>query len=115
LYVKLAQKYRLGFLDKPLVLYNDMPHKAITLGIINLLIDQIKKWLVPFYKHKDFLGSSWLKFRVADKLLSYIRYRDDKFKHIFYTIRRCGLLAVLRTFASKLKRNALLALNKPLR
>jgi hypothetical protein len=92
-----------------------MPHKAITLGIINLLIDQIKKWLVPFYKHKDFLGSSWLKFRVADKLLSYIRYRDDKFKHIFYTIRRCGLLAVLRNFASKLKRNALLALNKPLR
>lgn len=115
LYVRLAQKYRIGFLDKPVVLYNDTPHKAITTEIINLPIDQIEKRLASLYKHKDFLGSSWLKFRVADRLLSYIMHRDNKFEHIFYTVKRCGPLAVLRSFASKVQRNLLAGLNKFLR
>lgn len=105
LYIRLAKKYRIGFIDKPLVLYNDMPHRAITRETINLPIDQLEKRLAAIYKNKIFLGKWWTNYHIADRLLSYFRFRDKKIKHIFYAVRRCGFLAVLRSFIIKIERN----------
>ena len=102
--IRITGKYKVGYSDKPLVIWNDGEHKRITNESINMSIDQLEKRMGAVYKHKTFLGPHWFNYRVAGTLLSYIRCRENKTKHIVYTIRRCGLAPVLRVFFNKIMR-----------
>ncbi len=105
LLIRMAGKYKIGYLNEPLVIYSDSVHKRITNEMINMQIDQLEKRMRVIYKHENFFGPYWFKYHIGRRLLSYIKFRDKKWKHIIYTIRRCGLFAVLRVFLDKIVRN----------
>jgi glycosyltransferase involved in cell wall biosynthesis len=106
IFIRITAKYKVGYLDKPLVIFSDGKHKRITNEPINISIAQLEKRMGAAYKHKTFLGPHWFNYRVAGTLLSYIRYRENKTKHIVYTIRRCGLAPVLRVFLRRIATHA---------
>lgn len=104
--VRISSEYKIRYLNDPLVICNDGEHKRITNESVNMSIDQLEKRMGAVYKHKTFLGPHWFNYRVAGTLLSYIRYRENKTKHIVYTIRRCGLAPVLRVFLRRIATHA---------
>ena len=106
IFIRITAKCKVGYLDKPLVIFSDGEHKRITNEPINISIAQLEKRMGAVYKHKTFLGPHWFNYRVAGTLLSYIRYRENKTKHIVYTIRRCGLAPVLRVFLRRIATHA---------
>lgn len=105
LLIRIAGKYKIGYLNEPLVIYSDSGHRRITNEMINMPIDQLEKRMGVIYKHEIFFGPYWFKYHIGRRLLSYIKFRDKKWKHIIYTIRRCGVSAVLRVFLDKIVRN----------
>lgn len=107
LLIRIARKYRLGYLNCPLIDYNDGQHKRITNKKINMPFGQLEKKLSVIYKHEEFFGPYLFNYHRARILLSYIKYRNRKVKHIFYTLKSCGFYPVMRVFYNKIYRNIL--------
>jgi glycosyltransferase involved in cell wall biosynthesis len=105
LWIRLAQKYKLKYSKDPLVVYNDGQHNRITNQIPTMSISQLEEQLKVIYKHADFLGSYWFNYNQARVLLSYVNQRNNKLKHIAYSIRTCGLYPVIANFCIKTCRN----------
>jgi glycosyltransferase involved in cell wall biosynthesis len=105
LYIRVANKFKVGFLNRPLVILNDSGLTKITNETINMPIEQLEKRMSVIYKHETFLGPYWFDYHIARRLLSYIKFRDKRSKHIIYTVKRCGFFAVLRVFLDKIVRN----------
>jgi len=107
IFIRIASKYKMGFQNKALVTHNQGEHDRLSqIGTINMPIEKIEKRLSIAYKHKEFFGPFWFNYHVAKRLLAYIKYRDNKYRQIFYSIRRCGVKAVLAVFCMKVYRNA---------
>ncbi|MFW9825572.1 MAG: glycosyltransferase family 2 protein [Candidatus Thorarchaeota archaeon] len=104
LLIRLAEKYKIGYLNEALVLYNDHNQKRITNAPRDMPVDQLEKRLGAIYKHKRFFGSYWFNYHIARSLLSYVWNRQNKFEHIIYVVKRCGILPVLRVFNDKIQR-----------
>lgn len=94
-FIRIAKKYKLGFVNEPLLIYSDAGHMRVTNEAVNLPIDKLQERMPVLEKHKEFLGPYWLNYHKARFLLSYIGQRDDKRQQILSTIRICGLFAVL--------------------
>jgi len=105
LLIRMASKYHVGYSDTPLVYYNDGDHKRISNELVNMPFHQLENRLRAIEKHKDFLGRRWYNYHIASILLSYMKYRDNKISYIVYTIKRCGLCAMLSVFLNKSYRN----------
>lgn len=102
LLVRIVQKTRLGYLDEPLVIYNDGDHVRITNQLANMPLEKLEEGTGVFRKHEEFLGSYWLKYNTADHLLSYLKHRTNVLGHIGYTIRRCGWVPVSAVLWNKI-------------
>jgi hypothetical protein len=100
----LTRHYRVGYLNERLVLYNDGPHDRITNARANMPIDELEKRMRTAYKHKDFLGPYGFKRIIAGQLLKYPGKRSRLMNHLFYTIKRCGLLPVLGVILHRIRR-----------
>jgi len=83
LYIRIANKFKIAFFNRALVIFNAGEHKKITNETINMSIDQLEKRMGAVYKHKTFLGPHWFNYRVAGTLLCYIRYRENKILRVF--------------------------------
>lgn len=102
IFIRIASKYKIGYLGIPLVNFDDGSHRRISNETINMPIDRLEERMSVIYKHKAFLGPHWFNYRVAGILLSYIEYREHKITHIIYTIKRCGLFPVLKIFLNRI-------------
>jgi|WetSurMetagenome_2_1015567.scaffolds.fasta_scaffold58395_2 GalNAc5-diNAcBac-PP-undecaprenol beta-1,3-glucosyltransferase len=102
LFIRLARENTIGFIDQPLVIYNDGGHRRITNELINMPVHLLEERLRAIRKHEAFLGPYWSKFHTARMLLSYLRLRSDKRERLLYTLRICGILPVLHFFLRKL-------------
>jgi len=102
LLIRIARRFSVRYLKKPLVIYNIGAHRRITNESTNMPLAELEKRMGVIYKHKEFFGDFWFSYHIARTLLSYIRHRDNKFKHISYTIKRCGILAVLRVLINRI-------------
>jgi len=105
LLIRLSTNNIIVFLKDTLVFCDDGNHSRITNQFKNKPISQLEKSLSIINKHKDFFGQRWFNYHVADRLLTYISYRDNKIMHIFYISRRCGSLPVLRSLFIKIQKN----------
>ena len=102
IFVRIASAYTLGYVDECLVIQNDGCHERISNEVVNMPINHLERRLNAIYKHKAFLGPHWVSYYVAKHLLSYIWYRENKFDHIIYTIRRCGWLSVMEVVIDRI-------------
>lgn len=100
--VRLASKYKIAYLPKPLFIFNTGGHNRISTATRDMALEQLEKRLLSAGKHKELLGSFWFNYRSAFQLLTYIGLRSDKARRIRYVINRCGLLPTLRVLADKI-------------
>lgn len=102
LFIRLAQRYSMTYLDKPLVKYNEGEHARISNEILKMSASELEKRLRILKKHRDFFGARWFNFHRAGFLLYGIRHRPDRWRHLGYAIRECGALAVSRALAIRI-------------
>jgi len=100
-FIRLAQKHRLGYLNRPLVRYNEGDHARISNEILNLPAKELLKRLRFLEKHKSFFGPRLFRWHMSRFLLYGLRHRTDKWQHLLFTVRECGLMAVARALSRR--------------
>lgn len=103
-FIRIAEKYSIGYINEPLLIYNDGGHERITNESKNLSISELQKRTAVLHKHRIFFGLFWFNYHIADALLSHFWFRHGKLKQIVYSVRQCGLVAVAAVFANKISR-----------
>jgi GalNAc5-diNAcBac-PP-undecaprenol beta-1,3-glucosyltransferase len=94
LFLRLAERYKIGYLNKPLVRYDEGSHTRISNRIKNISVEELEKRSIVLEKHKELFGRRWYRRHMAGWLLYGIKYRDAKWRHLAYTVRKCGIGAV---------------------
>lgn len=101
LFVRLAQRAAIGYVRKPLLLYDDGSHERATSEAKYMSIEEIAARTGVLLKHKDFLGPFWYKYHQARFFLSYLGFRRDKFHQLGVAVRRCGVWPVCAVLYQK--------------
>lgn len=101
-FIRIAQKYSIGYVAEPLLLYNDGGHERMTNQAKNLSILELENRMPVIHKHRSFFGPYWFRYHVADTYLAYIATRQNKVAVIRYAVARCGILPVLSALWRKL-------------
>jgi glycosyltransferase involved in cell wall biosynthesis len=97
LFIRIAQRCDIAYWNEPLLIYNEGQHDRITNKRNNMTPEQLEPYMRMLEKHKSIFGRSWYNRHIAGMLLyGFFRHRSEKAKHLLYTVRRCGLLAVVR-------------------
>lgn len=96
IFIRIAKKYRIGYINKALVRYNEGEHGRISNAILNMPLAEIEKRLVILEKHREFFGPHWYRNHLAGFLLYGIKQRPDKLRHLAYSVKRCGFVPVVR-------------------
>lgn len=104
LFIRIAEKYTIGYVDEPLLFYNDGGHERITNEAVNLQVAELEQRAPMLLKHRKFFGPFWFDYHMANVLLSYVGSRRGKISQFTYAIRRCGIVAVGMVLIGKTKR-----------
>jgi GalNAc5-diNAcBac-PP-undecaprenol beta-1,3-glucosyltransferase len=102
--IRIAERYSLGWVPEPLLLYNEGEHARMTNEARLLLGPELEKRNAVLHKHRRFLGERWFNYHLATTYLSYIGSRPNKLECVQYAVRRCGARAVVRLLFAKLYR-----------
>ena len=103
-YIRLAQRYRIGYIREPLLLLSDGSHQRMTNEVKNQPLSELDKRMVMLIKHQDFFGRYWFRRHMASIILTYIRTRSGKLRQLRYAMYRCGVLPVLGALTAKMMR-----------
>lgn len=104
LFIRMARKYRIGYLREPLLIYNDGGHARIGNEARNLDFKGLDKRMYMLRKQEKFFGRFWFRYHVAGTLLSHLFTRRGQLRQVFYTIRRCGIIPVAAVMWNKIRR-----------
>jgi glycosyltransferase involved in cell wall biosynthesis len=95
IFIRLAQKYAIGYLNEPLVRQHKGSYPRIGNRIRNMRAREIENECRMLRKHERFLGTKWFRRHMCRKLLAERRNLRDKMVDIIYTARRYGAVNVL--------------------
>ncbi len=95
MFIRLAQKYAVGYLNEPLVRQIEGRHPRISNSIRNMGAREIEDECRMLRKHEHFFGPKWFRRHMCRKLFAGIRTLRDKMTDILYTARRYGAVNVL--------------------
>lgn len=104
-FIRIAQRYAIGWVPEPLLLYNDGDHARMTSEAKELTGPELEKRTAILVKHRGFFGEWWFRYHFAAALLAYVGSRRGKWQQLMYAIRRCGPLAVFAVLRDKLRRH----------
>lgn len=100
-FIRIGQKYRIGYLNKPFIRYNEGAHERISNKIISMPVSGLEKELRMVHKHRDFFGEKLYKWHVCQFMLYGIKYRSDKRAHLFYLVRNYGVTNVAKLLSKR--------------
>jgi glycosyltransferase involved in cell wall biosynthesis len=101
LLVRISHDCSIGYAGEVLAVVNTGDHNRITNQVVDMTLPQMETRLRVFQKHKEFFGPFWFRYHQAEILLSLLRKRKNKIPHVWYTVKRCGLLPVLNILWKK--------------
>lgn len=101
LFIRIALKHKIGYLNRPLLRYNNGRHWRITNRVHGIAPRDLEHRLKVIEKHQSLFGARWAKQRMAHGMLYDFKYRADKMQIIVYVARRCGLVSVGRAFLDR--------------
>lgn len=104
-FIRLAQRVSIGYVQEPLIFYNDGEHERMTNQAKYLTGQALEARTAMLRKHREFFGERRYKYLVAGALLTYLDVRSEKFRAIAYAVERCGVIAVLGALCEKLGRH----------
>lgn len=104
LLIRLASKFSIRYVDKPLVIYHNEEHERITNKSLLMSIEEMENSCMKgvLYKHRNFLGPYWYRYHLAEKILAYIGRREQKFIYIARAFKMCGTMPVVKVLADKI-------------
>lgn len=103
IFVRLAQRGQLMLVEQPLYLRR-VGHDRITTNAMRQTPEELfATAAAATHKHRDWLGETAYRRRVAIVMLSYIYQRERKLHYITAAIRHSGFRATLGVLASKLR------------
>jgi hypothetical protein len=102
-FIRIVQRYTMGWVPEPLLLYNQGGHDRMTNEKRYLSPPELEKRTAMLQKHREFFGERWFKYHLADALLGYIASRPNKIQCIDYAIRRCGVFPVVAVLRDKIR------------
>lgn len=103
LFIRLAHKCTIGYLNKSFVHYNEGTHDRISNRIQNMPASELEKQLRMVEKHREFFGPVWYRRHMSQAMLYGIKHRPDKSTHILYTIRRYGVIPVIGALSARVR------------
>jgi len=103
-FIRIGQRYRIGWIPEPLLLYNRGDHDRITNEKKYLSGPELEKRTAILYKHREFFGEKWFKYHMAGTLLAYIGGRPNKWQSISYAVRRCGVVPVAVVLIDRIRK-----------
>jgi GalNAc5-diNAcBac-PP-undecaprenol beta-1,3-glucosyltransferase len=102
-FIRIAQRYTIGWVDEPLLIYNDGGHARMTNEAKYLSGPELEKRAAMLHKHRKFFGEKLFMLHLADTFLSYIGSRPNKLQSIGYAVRRCGFIPVAHAIIDKVR------------
>ena len=102
-FIRIAQRYSIGWVAEPLLIYNDGGHTRMTNEARHLSGPELEKRATMLHKHRKFFGEKLFMLHLADTLLSYIGSRPDKLQSIVYAVKRCGVKPVIFAVFDKIR------------
>lgn len=103
-FIRIGQKYSIGWLPEPLLLYNDGDHTRMTSEAKTFTPLELERRTATLTKHRQFFGEWWYRYHLAAALMPYISSRPRKLRHVVHAVQRCGVWAVGAVFAAKAQR-----------
>ena len=103
LFIRVALKYSIVYLNKPLVIAHSDDHLRITNSVLRSPLSGLEQQFRMVHKHRQFFGEKWFRFHMCRSLLWGVRHRADKLSVIAYAARRYGLSNVGRVLAQRLR------------
>lgn len=103
--IRLSRSYKVRYMHRPLVIYNDGGHVRITNRPRGMAADQLENRLKVVYKHRALLGDYWFKYHIARLTLSHLNSRQDKYRQLRKVIGRCGLSPTTAVMIDKMNRS----------
>ena len=103
-FIRIAQKYSIGYVAESLVFCNAGAHPRITNEAKDQTGPELEKRTAVLYKHREFFGEKWFMYHLASNFLTYIGSRPNKLHCTTYAIRRCGVRPVAAVLFTKARR-----------
>jgi glycosyltransferase involved in cell wall biosynthesis len=101
-FIRIGQQYRVGYLNRPYVRYNEGAHERISNKIVNMPASALENELRMVHKHRAFFGEKWFRWHVCRFMLYGIKYRKDKWTHLAYMVRNYGIVSVIKVLARRI-------------
>lgn len=106
-FIRIGQQYRIGYLNKPFVRYNEGTHERISNEIIGMPVSALENELQMVHKHREFFGEKWFRWHICRFMLYGIKYRPDKAAFISYMIKNYGVQNVIKALARRFWQKAI--------
>lgn len=100
-YVRLACSKPIAYVEQALFRYRRGSHESITTKVKTEGVDDMERRLVVAYKHRQWMGETLFRRRVARTILSYVGHRRQPWKLVLLALRKSGLRATVGVLAEK--------------
>jgi glycosyltransferase involved in cell wall biosynthesis len=104
LLIRIVQRYRIGWIAEPLLLYNRGEHPRITNENKLLSALELETRAVVLRKHRDFFGEAWFDYHMANALLAFISSRPGRLESVRHAVDRCGVRPVVSCLMQKVRK-----------
>jgi len=101
IFIRIAERYTIGFDPEPLLLYNDGGHARITNEAKEMTPSELENRTAILHKHRQFFGEKWFNYHVAGTLVSHLGSRRNKMASVVYAVKRCGIGPVMAVLLDK--------------
>ncbi|QPH56054.1 glycosyltransferase family 2 protein [Pontivivens ytuae] len=101
IYIRLARRRPLAYAAAPLFARRYGSHSGITLSAQSESVEALEKRTRVIEKHRDWLGETHYRRRLASYLLKYIGKRKNPVRFVLHAMRRAGASATVRHLARK--------------
>lgn len=103
LFIRIALKHKVEYLDLPLVRYNDGDHFRITNSVIKMPAAELERQFSMLHKHKELFGPRLFRRHMSRALLYGVKHRADRWKHLAYVMRHYGPINAAGAVALRMK------------
>lgn len=103
LFIRIALKHKVQYLDLPLVRYNDGDHFRITNSVIKMPTAELEQQFRMLRKHKDFFGPRLFRRHMSRALLYGVKHRADRWNHLAYVMRNYGPINAVSAVGLRVK------------
>lgn len=101
LFIRLAQRCELGYLNRSLLISASDDHARITNNMLRMPLSGLEQQLRMLHKHRTFFGDKWFKRHMCKSLLWGIKHRPDRIALLAYVTRRYGMANVVCVLAAR--------------